>query len=260
MTINSPTPIIIGLIALIVIIIVLIAVVIGILSRRSRNKARAAESKKGAVQPRPQRQEILRLLRDPDTGRVITEFQNRTIRDPRTLSKLERDYLIRLAKDWTLWLGASEPQPEAKATPIPETPPAPSVPARPAAKPVIAAPVSVVAPVAEAQVNATVQPLAQAVPAVAPVPAVTPVPAVAPSPAAPAALSIVQQVDDILQEKLSTHPAPVPTIHLVEDPHEGVIVWLNGNKFVGIESVTDPDARAIIRSAAVEWEHRTEKL
>ena len=62
-----------------------------------------------------------------------------------------------------------------------------------------------------------------------------------------------------MQEKLAAHPGPVPSIKLAEDPYEGVIVWVNQTKFIGIESVTDPDVRAIIRSAAVEWEHRTEK-
>jgi hypothetical protein len=38
-----------------------------------------------------------------------------------------------------------------------------------------------------------------------------------------------------------------------------VIVMVNGNKYVGIGSVTDPEALAIIRSAAAEWEQRAEK-
>jgi hypothetical protein len=66
-------------------------------------------------------------------------------------------------------------------------------------------------------------------------------------------------VDDILQEKLAAHPGPIPAIKLAEDPYEGVIVWVNTTKYIGIESVTDQTVRAIIRSAAVEWEHRTEK-
>jgi hypothetical protein len=187
-------------------------------------------------------QEVLRLWRDPDTGRVITEFQNRAIRDPRLLSTSERDYLVRLAKDWAAWLDISG----APAASTSEGGPA--------------APVSTPDPtnlVSAAQAEKTVS---TGTKANAPIPApVQDKPAAASllQPAIPR--SIVEQVDDILQEKLAAHPGPIPSIKLVEDPYEGVIVWVNQTKYVGIESVTDPTVRTLIRSAAVEWEHRTEK-
>jgi hypothetical protein len=249
MTIDSLNPILYALIGIIVIIFIIIAIIVWLVARRARS-TKPAQPRKGAVPARSRAQEILRLMRDPDTGRVVTEFQNRTIRDPRTLSKAERDYLIRLAKDWGAWLGVPEAQPAAKVAPAPETAtPAVSVPANPPAQaePVLAAPIFAPAPVAVVQANAPGLPLAQATPVVAPLPAPT------------TPLSIVQQVDEILQEKLAAQPAPVPVIRLVEDPHDGVVVWVNQTKYVGIESVNDPNVRAIIRSAAVEWEHRTEK-
>ena len=241
-TIDSPTTILIGLIGVIVLIIILVGIIIALATRRPRTAPAARPNR--AAPARPRLQEILRLWRDPDNGRVVTEFQNRAIRDPRSLNKSELDYLVRLAKDWSTWLSIAEPQPASKGEASSAAPVSQAVSAAVAAETIAARPV-----------------------AAAPVQAIVPLPPVVPAnPAAAAELlqspvprSIVQQVDDIVQEKLAAHPGPVPSIKLAEDPYEGVIVWVNQTKFIGIESVTDPDVRAIIRSAAVEWEHRTEK-
>jgi hypothetical protein len=240
---------------LLLVIVIILVVIFARSSGRSRNSQKA-ESKKGSVKTHPRMQEILRLWRDPDTGRVITEFQNRAIRDPRTLSVSERDYLLRLAKDWSAWLGIPESKPTEKVEASPVVPASPealtgptdpsnlAAPADLAAEP---APVVVAAAAAGVQENLPVAPLAKVSPAIMPLPA------------PPTPLSIVQQVDEILQEILASRPTPGPTIKLVEDQKDGVIVWVNTNKYVGIESVTDPEVRAIIRLAAVEWERRTEK-
>ena len=234
--ISDPNTILIGLIGIIVLIIIIIGVIIAVAFRRPR-PAQPAKPAKEAT-PAPARlQEILHLSRDPDTGRVVTKFQNRIIQDPHTLSKAERDYLVRLAKDWYTWLGIPEPQPAATGEASPTVPvdlPVEAISARPDT----GVPVQPNIPVAPpAQKNAAAATLLE-----------SPIPR-----------SIVEQVDDIVQEKLAAHPGPVPAIKLAEDPYEGVIVWVNQTKYVGIESVTDPTVRAIIRSAAVEWEHRTEK-
>jgi hypothetical protein len=244
--ISDPNTILIGLIGIIVLIIIIIGVIIAVAFRRPR-PTQAAKPAKVAAPARQRLQEILRLSRDPDTGRVVTEFQNRIIRDPHTLSKGERDYLVRLAKDWYNWLGIPEPQGEASSAAAPTVstePGSPTVPVDlPPAEAIFAQPEAgvpvqpnIVAP-PPPQKNAAAASLLE-----------SPIPR-----------SIVEQVDDIVQEKLAAHPGPVPVIKLVEDPYEGVIVWVNQTKYVGIESVTDPTVRAIIRSAAVEWEHRTEK-
>jgi hypothetical protein len=279
---SIPTPLfeIIGFTVLLLIIVIILVVLFVQLSGRSRN-SQAKTPKKGSAKAHPVMQEILRLWRDPDTGRVITEFQNRPIRDPRTLSQTERDYLVRLAQDWSTWLAIPEAQPVEKveASPAvlvnPIMPASPDVPAGPAAElapaaaaDVAAAPATpadakaqVIAPTAVVDVAA-----AEATPAYAEAqvfapapPVIQAAPVVTPPPAPPTPRSIVEQVDDILQEKLASHPTPALTIRLVEDPRGGVFVWVNNDKFEGIESVTDPAVRMIIRSAVVEWEHRTEK-
>jgi len=246
--IDNPNIFIIILIVLAVLILVLVAIIIGVATRRPKTPAQAAKPEKAATATpaRPHLQEILRLWRDPDTGRVVTEFQNRAIRDPRTLNKSERDYLVRLAKDWYAWLGMSEPPSAAKVEATPAatiSPTEPTISSAPAPTPIEAmVPEPIAPPLPQASVPVTAPKINLAA---------------APILESPVPRSIVQQVDDIVQEKLAAHPGSIPAIKLVEDPYEGVIVWVNQTKYIGIESVTDPDVRAIIRSAAVEWEHRT---
>ncbi len=119
---------------------------------------------------------------------MITEFQGRVVGDPRTLSQSERDYLVRLAKDWSAWLGIPEAKPAAQVTASPAAPANPTVPAS-SATPVAAA--------------------AEPLPAVVEAAAV-PAPAVPPLPEPPSPRSIVQQVDDILQENWPPIPPRSP--------------------------------------------------
>lgn len=70
--------------------------------------------------------------------------------------------------------------------------------------------------------------------------------------------SIVGQIDEILQEMLERAGFDNRGISLTEDPRKGVIVWMGLAHFEGIDAVTDPEIKAIIRSAVAEWERRQE--
>ena len=70
--------------------------------------------------------------------------------------------------------------------------------------------------------------------------------------------SIVEQINDILQEKLKDHSALSKGIRLAEDPRQGVIVWVGLEHFVGVDSVPDPEVKAIVKAAVKEWERRTQ--
>ncbi len=71
-------------------------------------------------------------------------------------------------------------------------------------------------------------------------------------------LSIVEQINDILQETIKDTPLAARMIRLVEDPREGVVVWVGLEHFPGVDSVPDPEIKAALRRAANEWERRTE--
>jgi hypothetical protein len=206
---------------------VIATMIISSLIRRSRplNSTKPGDHNSGRYQ------ELVRILQDPAGGKLITEFQNRTASDPTILSAKERVYLLRVAKEWTKWLGLPPTELPNPAESTQETD-------------------AVVAPDATFP-TVTVSPTPTPTRSGAPVH----VPAIL-TPVHP--LSIVQQVDEILQEKLAEQPTLDKVIKLAEDPREGVVVWVNMIKHVGIDSVTDPDAREIIRSAVIEWERRNE--
>ncbi len=92
----------------------------------------------------------------------------------------------------------------------------------------------------------------------------TPSPAAAPKPVTAAAkekkpaaaLSIVGQIDEILQARLVNTPLAAQSIRLTESPEDGVIVWVGLQKFAGVGEVTDPEVKAIIQAAISEWEKK----
>ncbi len=69
-------------------------------------------------------------------------------------------------------------------------------------------------------------------------------------------LSIVAQVDEILQEKLANSSLASRGIRLAEMPHHGVIVWIGLDHYEGIEAVPDAEVRDLIRESVKEWETR----
>jgi hypothetical protein len=93
-----------------------------------------------------------------------------------------------------------------------------------------------------------------------PVPSVPVKPPVKPAvePAKKPAASMVEQIDEILQEIIQRSDTPNRLIRLMEEKQEGVMVWVGQEHFNGIDAVTDPSAKELIRAAAKEWERRAE--
>jgi len=73
-------------------------------------------------------------------------------------------------------------------------------------------------------------------------------------PAAP--LSIVAQIDEILQARLASTTFAGRGIRLQESPEGGAIVWVGMQQFAGVADVPDPEIQAIIRAATTEWENK----
>ena len=82
---------------------------------------------------------------------------------------------------------------------------------------------------------------------------------------APAAKSekpktIVEQIDEIVQEIAFASGQDKRGIRLVDDGHQGVIVWVGVEKFLGVDQVPYPDVQELIRTAVARWEESAVKL
>jgi hypothetical protein len=66
--------------------------------------------------------------------------------------------------------------------------------------------------------------------------------------------SIVEQIDEVLQNKLAGTVFDKQEIHLLEGPGGAVIVQIENDKFEGIDAVPNPEIKALIRQAIADWE------
>lgn len=97
-----------------------------------------------------------------------------------------------------------------------------------------------------------------------PLPSVQPpvVPAAAPTPTTPAReapaapLTMVGQIDAILQERIQNTPLASRGIKLEEAPGGGVNVVVGLQKYAGVGEVQDPEVQAALRAAIAEWERK----
>lgn len=70
------------------------------------------------------------------------------------------------------------------------------------------------------------------------------------------AKSIVEQIDDILQENLQGTHLEERGIKLQEGPDRGMVIEVGLNKYSDIDSIPDEAVRQIIRVSIAEWESR----
>ena len=155
------------------------------------------------------------------------------IHSPSQISLDERRQAAQLLQETTTWLGISAP---------------------PMAVPTAAAPSAAVEPVKEAPV--LVGPnrpsvLSGVTAVIADV--INPAPAKKEGPK-----SIVQQIDEIFQEKLLGTPLENQKIFLVEDPRTGVIVRVGNETYAGIGALPEGEIKNLLKGSVQEWERRQE--
>lgn len=167
---------------------------------------------------------------------------------PESLSAEERARLLSIVVQMRPWLDAKVAQ-----TPAPA---APSLPA-PVASPIINSP--------SAAYMALSTPKPAPPPPAAPVSSkpqpVAPVPvtlqsafgARKPASAPPPMLSIVSMIDDILQQDIADTELVQRGLRLESGPYGEVIVVLDDNKYEGVDSVPDPQIRAVIQRAITKF-------
>lgn len=162
--------------------------------------------------------EILRAWRN-DTGKVWLEMDATRFDGKDGMSPEQRRKLVNLVIELRPWLDASQiPAPMPRVQPTPQ-------PVRPASRPSLFAPIAIK----------------------------TEKPAEAEKPKVNLK-SIVEQIDDVLQAKLPATIYKDQDIHLLDAPGGAVLVQIDDEKFDGIDAVSDPEIKRLIRQAISDWE------
>jgi uncharacterized membrane-anchored protein YhcB (DUF1043 family) len=185
---------------------------------------------------RAQYQERVSLWVERSSGKLMVRMGEQMAADPQQLSEPQRKQLQTLMREWLTWMGFPGSSPAAPA--------APAAPARPA-------PSRQAVLVTPAPAAMSAAPLPPQVPGSTAIPSQPVV--VQPK------KSIVEQINDILQEKVAGTPVAQKGVRIVEDARQGVIVWVGLERFNGVDAVTDPEVRAVLKAAAAEWERRAER-
>jgi hypothetical protein len=71
-------------------------------------------------------------------------------------------------------------------------------------------------------------------------------------------LSVVDEVNDILQKKLHGSPLAGKGIHLMENHNKEIRFWVGLNSYNDVEEIPDPEVRNIIDESVREWEKSRE--
>ena len=71
-------------------------------------------------------------------------------------------------------------------------------------------------------------------------------------------LSVIDEVNEILQKKLHGSPLAGKGIHLMENHNKEIRFWVGLNSYNDVEEIPDPDVRQIIDESVREWEKSRE--
>ncbi len=67
-------------------------------------------------------------------------------------------------------------------------------------------------------------------------------------------LSVIDEVNDILQKKLTGSPLAGKGIHLMENLNKEIRFWVGLDSYNDVDEIPDPEIRQIIDAAVKEWE------
>ena len=202
------------------------------IAQAEKQIALAAQSSQG-----PQDNPGLLRLKN-DNGRFALEMDGALVTD--TLSPDKKKRLIELITNFRPWLEGGQSSPAASQPTAPVQAPLVPDPARVAFSPPVPASLRTATP--PVPVPVTLQSIVQ------------------PKKPEPekniASLSIVQQIDMVLQERLLNSPLAGRGIRLQESIQGGVEVYVGLQKFHAVDDVTDDEVRNTIRAAIAAWEKK----
>lgn len=182
--------------------------------------------------PHPQAE--VHLWRDPASGKVKAEVDGIEFSSVHTMNPEQRRKLVSVLREGAAWLNTSAPKPVSARSEA-----QPALAARPA--PLAAQPGRAAAAMPPKKTGSF-----PSSPGEKP-----------PDANKTAPVSIVAQIDAILQDMLADSPLKTRGIRLVEDQAGSVTVWVGVTRYPGIDAVTDAEALAVIRAAVAQWERQS---
>lgn len=194
---------------------------------------------------------LFRLWRE-EKGRLLLEYEGKSLVTTSTLLPEQRKRLETILRELIVWLGLVPASAATTPTATPAVPPKPA-PVTPSTTLVAraAAAETLVSPAADALKPAKL--VEGMTVGLANVLNPAPVKRQAPK-------TIVEQINDVVQELLAESPLAGQRIYLTEDLRRGVIVWAQGQSYEGIDSVPAGEVKDFLKRSVAEWERRTEEL
>ncbi|GEM_PF-284812 len=229
------------------------------------------------VLPENRFESIAALYREIRSGKLVIDVKGKVYLNRGSISAEQLRSLQEAANNWQAWLGMSgQPAPVVQFAPaVPAAPVAAFEPLAAEAEPVnsmesspkvsteeaptIQVPADELSP-GHPETEAEIPPVEAApdLPVIKPISPVLPVSNAKVE--KPPARTMVGQIDEILQEILPGTIYAGQNIHLSEEFTNGVVVWVGAVKYIGIESVPDPEVKALIKTAVRKWEASAGKI
>ncbi len=196
-------------------------------------------------------------------GPLYADVNGKPLHSPTELSQVERAKVDRAINNFQMWLGrpilrtgntgSLPPQPEIMIQPVVEQSPTTEISDTPA---------NVESPEAIPTQEKVVEVVAPEIPAILEqeAPPVKPIPAVISLKSKPktnvqVTKSIVEQINDLIQDKITNTPLAETGIKIQETP-KGVIVWIGNQSYPGLDTVPEGEAKQMIRKVVAEWEKK----
>lgn len=253
---------------------VVLGYLIGLLDSRITAKIRQPKPKEPEIQIVEKVVEVERVVEAPvvlsvnfDGNRPVVKLDGQEV-PYYDVTHDQRKRLIEVLTTIRPWIDARvAPRP---AAPAPSQPPAPAAPPSPRATPPTAAPVQPPRPAPNPEAQRTTlqgRLAAQPAPETPPEPLKPKIEPVSMNVIASARymmqsrgkedtrlLSIVEQIDAVVQKRLPLSPFAELEISLKDAPNGGVLVIVGGQKYQGVDNVPDPEIQAFIRDCIQRWE------
>ena len=204
------------------------ALVALVVAERERKQLRSSGDQIPDEIDRAKHTALMRLWTTAD-GKLLTELHGRVLSDNEQASPDELQEIKEISARWSSWQGTAKAVTPSAVVPASKPVPAP-VPARVPPPPVQNP--NPVKGMSTPPVPAVVQPLVRE-------------------------KSMVEEIDEILQD-LIDHSDQQHSVKISHDFRDGIVVWVDGARHLGVENVPEPGIQKLIRAAVAEWERRSE--